>query len=248
MEDADRAFHVRRREVRVEAFQPLGHQQALVNDHPAGQRGDVELAIALGGEQLLGATARLEELQLELELVQPGGRDHEGLLETRQHRPRLFTAGIRIDRHHPPAGQAQAVMGAGLGQHRARTRRLGLVGGQEDVAGGVLAATQLDAGLAGGTAQEAVGLLDQQAAAVTGLAVGGDGAAVGHPFQTFDRPFDQVMAGHVVHLSNQTESAAVTLEFRPIETYCLVLRLGHCESHEEKTWGGETLAAGGAAA
>src|SRR3546814_2715315 len=65
MKHAHRRFKLRVGEVGVEARQIFRHHQALVDQHTARQMRDVELVVALRGEQFLGAATRLEQLQLE---------------------------------------------------------------------------------------------------------------------------------------------------------------------------------------
>jgi hypothetical protein len=62
-----------------------------------------------------------------------------------------------------------------------------------------------------------VRLLEQQAAAVAGLAVGGHGAAVGQAAERRNGRLDQPVARLVVHLGDQAEAAAVALVLVAIE-------------------------------
>ena len=61
-------------------------------------------------------------------------------------------------------------------------------------------------------AEKRVGLLQQQAAAVAGAAVGGDAAPVGHAGQRLDGGPHQTMAGLALEVGDQAK-AAVVLEF-----------------------------------
>ena len=220
VEDTDTAFHVCRRKVGVEHREVLGHHQALVDDDPAAQGGDVELGVALGGKNLLGAAAGLEQAQFEVELVHVFGSGDEHLLEARQGGNGLGPAGVfGVDGHHPPAGQRDAVVAASLLQHRALAGGLGGVGGHEQVAGRKRLAAEHDARLGGCPAQEARGFLHQQAAAVAGFAVGSDGTPVGHAFEAGNGAFDDVVAGHVIHLGNHPETATVALKLGPVEAH-----------------------------
>ena len=83
MEHAHRGFERRVRQVRIEIRQKLRHHQALVDDHAARQRGHIELGVTFTRQNLLGATTRLEQLELERELVRPLGRGDEDLFDLR---------------------------------------------------------------------------------------------------------------------------------------------------------------------
>jgi hypothetical protein len=122
-----------------------------------------------------------------------------------------LTAGARIDRQLAPAGQRQALahqLRFELGPARRRHRR---VRGQEYIAGREQR-RQPDAGVPGHRAQELLGLLQQQATAVAGLAIGCDGAAVRQPAQRGNRRLHQPVAGLVIKVGDQAEAAAVLLE------------------------------------
>jgi hypothetical protein len=71
---------------------------------------------------------------------------------------------------------------------------------------------QLDLRVLGQRTQEFLGFLQQQAAAVAGLAVGGDGAAVRQAVQRGNGGLHQPMAGFIVETGDQAEAAAVALE------------------------------------
>ncbi len=92
-----------------------------------------------------------------------------------------------------------------------------VVVGEEDVADRVVV-TERDAELFGLAAQEGIGLLHEQAAAVAGLAVGGDRTTVGHAIERRDRGLNQLVARLIVHVRDQAETAGVLLELGTVET------------------------------
>ncbi len=216
VEQADRGLQPLVAEVGIEHRQVGRHHQPLVADQPTRQRRHVVDRIA-GADALVGAAASDEQVALEHLRQHPGRRVDENLRDVRQGVARFLAAGVGVDRHRPPAGdleplpfQLRVQVGAGgLGQGR--------VAVEEHHADAVMLA-QLDAGRGGGLAQEPVGFAHQQAAAVAGFAVGGDRAAVGEPRQGVDGGMDQPVARPVIHLGDQSETATVSFEFRPVQT------------------------------
>src|SRR5690606_3223553 len=81
-------------------------------------------------------------------------------------------------------------------------------------------------------AQELIGFLQQQPAAVTRLAVSRDCATVGEAAQRGDGRLHEPMAGLIVQVGDQPEAAAVLFEGLPVEAlmftaHAAVLRLKH---------------------
>src|SRR5690606_19850349 len=83
-----------------------------------------------------------------------------------------------------------------------------------------------DAAFAGDRAQEAGRCLHEDAAAVAGLAVGGDRAAMREPGQRADRGLDDPVRRVVVEARDQAEAAAIALESRIVKSPCLHVRPG----------------------
>jgi hypothetical protein len=68
---------------------------------------------------------------------------------------------------------------------------------------------QLESRIAGDRPHELGGHLQQQPAAVTGLAVGGNRTAMGQPVQRADRRLDQPVTRRVIEVGNQSETAGI---------------------------------------
>src|SRR5437868_38843 len=77
---------------------------------------------------------------------------------------------------------------------------------------------ELDAGLGGHRPEEPLGPLQQQPAAVAGLAVGSDRAAVSEADQGADRGANQPVARRIVQARDQAEAATVALVVLFIES------------------------------
>ena len=77
---------------------------------------------------------------------------------------------------------------------------------------------QLDAGPSSGLTQERVRLAHQQTTAIAGFTVGGNRSTMGESRQGVDGSLDQPVARPVVHLGDQSETATVSFEFRPVQT------------------------------
>jgi hypothetical protein len=63
-----------------------------------------------------------------------------------------------------------------------------------------------------------IGFLQEQTTAVARFTVSRYGAAMSKTRERVDRSFNQPVTGLVIHLSDQAETTAVFLEFRPIKT------------------------------
>ncbi len=114
----------------------------------------------------------------------PQGAGLEGHLAVEQHLQVVALAVIAEDR----------LLLLGAGQEQGRHGEL--VGQRHPVVGGHLA-------------QEALGHGAEQTAAVAGLAVGGDGAAMDHAGQGSNGILQQLVAGPVLQVGDQPEAAAV---------------------------------------
>ncbi len=179
-----------------------GHHQPLVADHLAGKRGDVEIGVALQ------AVFDFLAAQVEQGVEALGGdqrrRHDKGLDDLRQHPQGVFAQrvgveGNRAEQHHP-----QVVFLAALLENRPLPRRVGKKQGRHGELFG-----QRDPLFGGDAAHEAHRHRAEQAAAVAGLAVGGDRPAVHHPRQGLDRVLEQLVAGPVFQIGEQAEAAVV---------------------------------------
>ena len=202
-------------EVRIEAGQVGRHHQTLVDQ--GLRREAAHVVVGVGGVAHRGAAAGAEQLHGEGGIRQALATD-EHLLDLRQACQGQLTEHRGIHRHLAPADQFQARR-LDLAVH-VGTRRLGLhrVGIEKHHAHCVLA-RQLDIEFfTGHRAQEQVGLLNEQAATVAGLAVGVDAATVGHAGQRLDGGLEQVVTGLALHVGNQAEAAVVLERFGLVQT------------------------------
>ena len=220
VEQADGAGQVRVGQVREEAGQVHGHHQSLVDHRARAQAGDIRVRIAF--EPLLRPPPGDEQPGGELRLVEIRGVDKD-LGKLRQ------------------AGQGDGPEAGGGGGHRSPAGRLQahgrefLVQGAPGRRGPLLIPAEHEhahpvergqlpgpAGLRG-PAQEQVRLLQEQAAAVAGAAVGGDAAPVGHARQGLDGGAHQAVAGLAMEVGNEPEAAVVpvvVLVVEPVRHRC----------------------------
>ena len=126
-------------------------------------------------------------------------------------------AGRRIRGHTAPAAHFETLMGELLVELRPRAIRACRVLTEKHHADGV-EWSELKLAFGGDTGEKGVGLLQQQAAAVAGFTVGGDGAPVGEALQRLGRRTHQPVARLIVHLGDQSEAAAVLFEFGRIQS------------------------------
>jgi len=154
-----------------------------------------------------------------------GGVD-EHLLDLRQGLQGLFTAGGVVGGHHAPAQDLEALGGQLFFQLLAGGIGQGRVLVEEHHAHGIQFAHGEAFGL-GDIAHESIRFFQQQAASVAGLAVGGDGATVGHATQGIDGGLHQPVAGLGVHLGDEAEAAVIPLERGAIQTCELLLTHFH---------------------
>lgn len=184
------------------------HHQALVGDHLGRQRADVE--VLLVAQHLLGPAAGHEQIDVEALGVAELARLNEQMANARQAGAGDGPAVGGIHRHVAPAADHQAAGTQLTFQDAAGASLLGVVVGQKHRAHGEQF-TQLDVErLGGGLAHEGLGHFQQQTAAVTGLAIGGNTAAMGHAGERLDGGTQQIVAGLPFHMCDQAEPAVVT--------------------------------------
>ena len=209
MEHGHRALEARIGEVRIELRQVLRHHHALEDDGAGGETGHVEHRIP--GQGLLGEAARHEQAPVERSRVDIGGPAvHEQLLDERARLEGFGAAGGWINRHHSPAGDLQSLTRQLGGERQACGASLLRIVRQKDQPRSE-ARTQLDPGLRGHRAQEAFRSLQQQAATVAGLAVGGDRAAMREAIEGGHGGAHQPVARRIVQARDQAETATVAL-------------------------------------
>ena len=209
MEHGHRALEARIGQIRIELRQVLRHHHALEDDGAGGETGHVEHRIP--GQGLLGEAARHEQAPVERSRVDIGGPAvHEQLLDERARLEGFGAAGGWINRHHSPAGDLQSLTRQLGGERQACGASLLRIVRQKDQPRSE-ARTQLDPGLRGHRAQEAFRSLQQQAATVAGLAVGGDRAAMREAIEGGHGGAHQPVARRIVQARDQAETATVAL-------------------------------------
>ena len=211
MEHAYRRLQPGVSEIEVKPGQVHRHDQPLVGDDLPREAADVKIRI--GGIGYLGLAPGDEQLA-----AQDIGRDAGGidkyLLYDRQAGQRDFPANRAVGWHLAPTQHGQALVSQGA-LH-------GLPGGagplriraQEDLPHRVGLGKRHPEGFLGQGAHEAIGHLHQQAATITGLAVGRNPPAVRHAGEGLDSRLQQAMARITGRVGYQSEPAIVAELFR----------------------------------
>jgi hypothetical protein len=141
---------------------------------------------------------------------------NEYLLNLRQGLECLFATGIAVGRHHTPALHVQTFGKQFFFETAAGSRGKAFISIEEYHTNGIRI-SQCEADIAGNCAQETVRFADEEAAAVTTLAVGCNSAAVGEACQCANGGIQQPMTGFAVHMGNQPETTVISFEFGPVE-------------------------------
>ncbi|MNS76108.1 hypothetical protein D3C72_1096460 [compost metagenome] len=215
VEHADRGLQALVAQVWIEGDEVRRHHQAFVDDGLVRKAADVVVGVVGVGH---GRTATgTEQLDGEFLVAQAFTAD-EHLLDLRQALKGQAAEHAGIDRHLAPADQLQAssedfavhVGAGGFGFDRVLV--------EEHHANGVLLG-QLDSEvLLGHGTQELIGLLHEQTATVTGLAVGVDTAAVGHAGQCLHGGLQKVVARFARHMGDQAKTTVVLEFFGMVQT------------------------------
>ena len=165
---------------------------------------------------LFAATAGQEQRQCETGVILADARVDEHLLDARQGIACKLAADTVIGGYLAPAGDlATHGFHLRLQLRAARLRGIGIVW-QEHQAGGK-ACSDADAGFAGQQFQECIGTAQQQAAAITGQAIGGDTATVGHARKRGDGGINQQARRLIVELGDHAESTGIALGARVVK-------------------------------
>ncbi len=215
VEHADRGLQALVTQVRVEGREVARHHQAFVDDGLVRKAADVVVGIVGVGH---GRTATgTEQLDGEVLIAQAFTAD-EHLFDLRQALQGQTAKHAGVDRDFAPANQREAssqdfavhVGTGGFGFYRVLV--------EKHHADGVLLG-QLDCKvLLGHGTQELIGLLHEQAATVTGFAVGVDTTAVGHARQRLHGGLQKVVARFARHMGNQAKTTVVLEFFGMVQT------------------------------
>ena len=216
VEHADCGLQALIAQVWIEGGEVRRHHQAFINDGLVGKAADVVVSVGSIGHGR--ATTGREQLDRHVLVAQAIAGD-EHLFDLRQALQGQAAEYAGVDGHFAPSDDLQAgggdlavhVLASGFGFYRVLV--------EKHHAHGVLLG-QFDRELLfGDSAQELVGLLNQQATAVTGLAVGVDPTAVGHAGQGLDGRLQKGMTGFALHVGYQAETAVI-LEFIGLVQTC----------------------------
>ena len=205
------------RQIREERLELPGGQHSLVDHGACGERGEVDLHLALGAL----AQPEGETVEPECHLTSHGGADEE-LLEVRHARAGRLADEISVDGHLPPAEDLEVLLDGELLDPRLGRRPSGGVGGQEGEPSGIRPG--VGEGEGHDRAEERVRNLGEDAGTVTHERVGSGGATVVEVAQRGQRVVDDVVAGRSPHRRDERDPAGVVLELAAVQPG--VLRLG----------------------
>src|SRR5262249_16304415 len=214
VEDGEARDEALVQQVGGEGRKMLGQEHALVDDRAAAERADVELADVLAERRLVDAPAEDVELLLELAVVELSvTAADQDLLDLGPRGVGLLADYRDVDRHLAPAQDEVAeAQDLGLDDGAAALLRAQVGARQEHHADGDAAdMRQLAGRIADVLAEEVLRDLDMQARAVTGLAVGVDGATMPHRLQGVDARCHDVASAFAVQRHDQANAAGVDL-------------------------------------
>ena len=205
MEDNNRRLHGVIAEVRIEARQVHRHHQAFIGHHGGGQRTHIKMFVV--ADTVFRTTTGEEQTTVHFQVGNAIGTDQH-LGEGRQRLHGDTAEAVDINRHVTPGQYAQVLARDFLVEDRFLRRRFSRIRAEEQHADAV-GIRQRDRQLFGHLAEEGIGLLQQQATTVAGLAVCVDAASVRHTGECFDRGLQKFVAWLALHLGNQAKPAVV---------------------------------------
>ena len=201
VKERERDLEIRVLQVFIELLDVGRHDQALERDDLGGHGRDVEILV--GDERVLGLFAAEVQQRIET-LGRHNGIGHdEDVIDVRLALDRLLPERVVVDGHFAFEHDLQIVLRTGLSQDLEVFFDTGKNGGHREHI------RQLHAVFQGDLTHERRRHGKQQAAAVAGFAVGGDGAAVHHAFKRGNRAFERLMRHPVVDIGDQTETAVI---------------------------------------
>ena len=215
VEDRQARLETRVLEVKEKGRQVFRRHQTLVGQGVRVQGRDVEAGIHAFGS-LFGQPAGHVEAALEVGFIHPERTVDEYLPDRRQRLERVLATGRRIGRHLAVAGHFQSLRFQRQRQGRQRGGSGSFLAADKHQTG-CIEFFQRDAGLGRHFAQKAVRLAEQQAATVTGLAVGSHCPAVGQLRKRADRGGNQPVRRLIVQLGDQAEATAVLFKCRAVQ-------------------------------
>ena len=219
MVDGECALEALILQVRIELGNLFSEHHSLVDDRPAGEGTEVELADLRCGCGLLDPATNDIEFALEGFLVDALGIGNQDLLDLWSCRVGLLAQDADIDRDMPPAvDRVSHLENLGLDDGSAGLLRTEIRSRQEDLAHGhELVRSRLVSGAPHLVMEERHRYLHVDAGPVTGLAVSVNGTPMPHRLQGVYAILDDLPRGLAVNRDNEADAAGRAFEFLGIE-------------------------------
>ena len=221
MKHAHRRLEPRVAKIREEVGQNARHDHTFVADRDRRKTRYIGFSIS---DSIFGSSSRKKQTSIEWTTRHTVRRINKQLFYLRQCSQRLLAAGRRVSRYDTPSSNLKPnfcyrcldcfTCCCGKCRILAEEHR---AGSKPD--------SKLHSLFFGNCPQEALRELDKQAAAVAGLAISSNGAAMRQAGKRGDRRFDDPVARHIVEIRDQSKTATVAFESRVIKTLCN--SLGH---------------------
>ena len=224
VDQGDGALAVRVRQVRVE-FAELAHQEhALVDDGPAGERGNVRIDVGL-----LEHPAGHIQLSIEVQtFFAVGGALHKALADGGHTGQGLFAQHLRVGGNIPPAQEFHALLGHDDLHHLLGLGTLEAVIGEEEHAHAVVPlATQGDAVGGCGLYHQLMRDLEHQAHAVAGLSSGVLAGAVLQLFHDFQGVVHGLIGFIALQVHHRADAAGIVLKPGGVEGVVFLVSSRH---------------------
>ena len=222
MHQAQRAGDQRIGQFEVKLLNLRRQHQALVDDRPAGERGDVKVVLVFDlrcGNLVLSAAANAIEQALEGFLFQPRRAAHKQLLDVRLRGARFAADGVAIDRRVAPAEHRKAFFLGDALKDAFALQAAVLVHGKKAHGHAVSAGLgQLNAQFAAFARKKDMGNLDEDACAIARLRIATRRAAMGQVDENLKALADNLVAFFSANAGHQPHAAGIVLVAWMIET------------------------------
>ena len=219
VENRDAAFKTVVLKIGVKDRKAFGEEQALVDNRPARQRADVEIANLRGDDLLLNPAADEVEILFKLGRIHRIGhwtRDHD-LFDLWPCGLRLGADNRHVDRHLTPAIDGVAGVDDFSLDNRPAVFLCAQVGArQEHHADRQTVWHRAVAAVRNGIVKEADRQVDMQPSAITRLAVGINGTTVPHGFERLNPGCHHAARRLAIGRGNQANAAGIAFGFRII--------------------------------
>ena len=216
MKYANGRLQTRIAKVRVKLGQRCRHDHAFVADRDRRQARNIGFIV---GNALLRPATGQKQLAIERAARQGTRRVDVDLLDSGKRCQGLVATGRRVNWHVPPADHLKPGIRDGRIDHLACSLGRRRVAAQEDSTR-CKALVQLESELFTDGSQKGLGEFDQQAAAIAGLAVGGNSTTMRQARKRLDCCLHNPMARQIVEVGDQAEAATVSMLFRVKQVVC----------------------------